>query len=260
MARRKIKGFTLIELLVVVAIIAVLLALLLPALSRVREQTKTLKCVANLKQIGIAFFQYATENNDAFPFAANAPFFGNPDHPSEMPNLQVLLDKSLPRGERFICLNRPWWPREPQALNLPWDRSPVWGCPNDHLNAGWYQNYGSSYQYISRTGRPPFSGWPAHALCDHRVSEVEDPSRSAALVEAESFPHGEYQNALCVDGRAVSTQVDWQTRDSIVLHRGILSALCVRISDWPVLASWHESAWGWESSGRRCGRGGAEAG
>jgi len=197
-AIRNQKSFTLIELLVVVAIIAVLVAMLLPALSRAREQTKTLKCVANLKQIGVAFFNYALENNDAFPFAAHAPFLGNPDSTGRLPNLQVLLEKSLPRGERFICLNRPWWPGEPQALNLPWDRSPVWGCPNDPLNAHWYRDYGSSYAYISRPG------WPAHALCDHRIGEVEEPSRSIAVLEAGSLPHGEYQNALCIDGRAVS--------------------------------------------------------
>ena len=74
----KKKGFTLIELLVVIAIIAVLMGILLPSLSRAREQAKRVRCSANLKQIGIGLALYSEvadgklpENNDpGHPYTA----------------------------------------------------------------------------------------------------------------------------------------------------------------------------------------------
>jgi prepilin-type N-terminal cleavage/methylation domain-containing protein len=60
---RKYHGFTLIELLVVIAIIALLLGIMLTALSMVREHTKRVRCSANLRQIGVAFAAYVDEQD-----------------------------------------------------------------------------------------------------------------------------------------------------------------------------------------------------
>lgn len=61
------RGFTLIELLVVVAIIAVLVAILMPSLSNARRQAKTVACSSQMRQIGIAFTMYQSENMGAIP-------------------------------------------------------------------------------------------------------------------------------------------------------------------------------------------------
>jgi prepilin-type N-terminal cleavage/methylation domain-containing protein/prepilin-type processing-associated H-X9-DG protein len=62
--KKKERAFTLIELLVVIAIIAVLMAILFPALNRAREQGRRAVCLSNLKQLALAWNMYADENDD----------------------------------------------------------------------------------------------------------------------------------------------------------------------------------------------------
>ncbi len=67
-------GFTLIELLVVVSIIAVLIAMLLPALDRARGEAQSVVCLSLQKNFGLALILYKDDNNDAFPlFASSFP-------------------------------------------------------------------------------------------------------------------------------------------------------------------------------------------
>src|SRR5687768_15293067 len=65
--RQRLVGFTLVELLVVIGIIAVLISILLPALSRARESAYTTQCLSNLRQVGLYLNLYANEHKGVLP-------------------------------------------------------------------------------------------------------------------------------------------------------------------------------------------------
>ena len=168
-------GFTLIELLVVIAIIAILAALLLPALSRAKQKAYGIQCLSDSRQAMVCWKMYADDNNDLlapndYPFTTKAPrdgsimnwVYGSMWVTADAYNTAILVDRTL----SSMALYNP----NPNIYKCPADMSVVQGTSkpkarsvsmNSAVGTIWYSAAG--YPGASGDGRPPGSptggGW-----------------------------------------------------------------------------------------------------
>ena len=103
MQRNSAAAFSLIELLVTVAIIAILAALIVPALGRAKESGRATSCRGNLHQIGLALQMYVDANNNTLPVMYDAPLDTNVMATNNLPNMDIVLKTELGNTNVLRC-------------------------------------------------------------------------------------------------------------------------------------------------------------
>jgi len=173
------RGFTLIELLTVIAIIAVLSAILIPAISSVRKKSNATAGVSNLRNIGISLKLYATENQNSYPMVAISADDWNNAHPND----QVGASQS------WTKLLRDYLPQQGPSKTAR--ENEIFVCPN----ANYLDETGSPYG-IDETARTYSATEALYGIrrlskslsydskSSRRVNTIDDPATTILVIDA----------------------------------------------------------------------------
>jgi prepilin-type N-terminal cleavage/methylation domain-containing protein len=223
------RGFTLIELLVMVAIIAILAALLLPALSRGKAQAQRATCLNNLKQIDLAIQLYAGANGDMLPTAPDTSLTTGPNsfdwfYKPLVMHYAGLQGAPSPQDKLFAC----------PADTFGYSGTTYWSGSYHNQSGTYYQSYAYNGQGGTTNSLgimlPDQTSFPG--LFGLKLGAIEEPAKTVLVSEISALwpwswhepqllPAGQFgvNNARSVvsfaDGHASYIPIFWDTNYSI---------------------------------------------
>jgi prepilin-type N-terminal cleavage/methylation domain-containing protein/prepilin-type processing-associated H-X9-DG protein len=192
-------AFTLVELLVVIGIIAILVALLMPAFGKAREHSRRTHCLANLRSIGQQMHMYANNHRDRLP---NANPRGTWNDPAAADGVMVQFAEDLKESRVFRCPSDPYNGDEPQLIDTASHNQPTSArISYEFYSLFWAPEYGPKLAQLK--GRAPLA-W-----------DLDGGPRDPSLPGAGAENHGpKGGNVLFSDGHAEWRDLSQWTEES----------------------------------------------
>ena len=193
--------FTLVECLVCVAILAILAALLLPALNKAMEQARSLECKTNLKQIGQTAVLYAQDHNESLPWNT-AEAFGKDSYYTLPAFLWMYYGKINTKAELEKSLEMP----RPRGLLF---------CPSDNGVEGaarYLTSYGITVDSTAKGGCPRTGAW----LVYREFSTVMEGTKLSRLLSGGVLIHSQKLRLAPPDYGVISNATIWYTHESFI--------------------------------------------
>ena len=169
---KRLRAFTLVELIVVIAIIAILVGLTIPNVTRVINKSRNVVCMNNLRQIGTAVRLYITDNDNTFPTIEMSPN-ETPIYPPEV-EAKPMLETLIPYGVTLNTLR----------------------CPRDVTTVNYFGSVSNSYQWLPRVDD---ENGIAPMIYRRGTARLAKPSRVRIVCDQEAV-HDGLVNWLFADG------------------------------------------------------------